>query len=70
MVLLEDKLKEVRQRQKDLRFVGDEMKKLQKLVWCTSAPRTPSECSMINSRIRYFKQFCAELDLLNKANLF
>ena len=67
MPALEKRLKETRERKHDLRFISDEMKKLQRLVWCISAPKTPSECSMINSRIRYFKQFCDEIDRSNNA---
>ena len=62
MPALEKRLKKVRDRKAYLQFLSVEIHKLSRTLWAPGPPRSPSECSMLNGRLRFFKSECSEME--------
>lgn len=62
MPALEKRLKKTRERAAYLRFLGVELRELSRILWAPGRPRSPSECSMLNARIRFFRSECSEME--------
>ena len=62
MTTLKERLEETRKRSSYLQFLSVEIRKLSRTLWTPGPPRSPSECSMLNGRLRFFKSECSEME--------